>query len=204
MTLRSHCRECISSFPNSHFPSTDIESSEIIDLIPNGRNIPVTNENRIRYIYLVANYRLNIQIGKQCKAFFRGLSTIIDPKWIRMFNQVKSPKPSTTVCDIHKLRQFLRYLERAADPFRRCYHPYRSRGSTSEHCVLWIQWRRRHYRKSVDSVTRGQQRAKEKVYKVCYIVFTAPSPWFQGVESAVLYSKCWCGRHAITNEFNLC
>ncbi|KAI8583464.1 hypothetical protein K450DRAFT_223827 [Umbelopsis ramanniana AG] len=71
------------------FSITDnnVESSEIIDLIPNGRNVPVTNENRIRYIYLVANYRLNIQIGRQCKAFFRGLSTIIDPKWIRMFNQ---------------------------------------------------------------------------------------------------------------------
>lgn len=32
---------------------------------------------------------MNIQIGKQSKAFFRGLSTIIDPKWIRMFNQVR-------------------------------------------------------------------------------------------------------------------
>lgn len=74
------------------FLPIDVESSEIIDLIPNGRNVPVTNENRIRYIYLVANYRLNIQIGRQCKAFFRGLSTIIDPKWIRMFNQVNNLK----------------------------------------------------------------------------------------------------------------
>jgi hypothetical protein len=74
------------------FLPIDVESSEIIDLIPNGRNVPVTNENRIRYIYLVANYRLNIQIGRQCKAFFRGLSTIIDPKWMRMFNQVNNVK----------------------------------------------------------------------------------------------------------------
>ncbi|KAI8364309.1 hypothetical protein EDC96DRAFT_553583 [Choanephora cucurbitarum] len=30
---------------------------------------------------------LNVQIAKQCRAFFRGLSTIIDIKWLRMFNQ---------------------------------------------------------------------------------------------------------------------
>lgn len=58
-----------------------------MELIPGGSNIPVTNENRIRYVYLVANYRLNVQISKQCKAFFRGLSIIIDVKWLRMFNQ---------------------------------------------------------------------------------------------------------------------
>ncbi|OZJ02434.1 hypothetical protein BZG36_04466 [Bifiguratus adelaidae] len=61
--------------------------SKVIELIPNGRNIPVTNENRIRYIYLMAYYRLNTQIDKQCRAFFRGLSDLIDPRWLRMFNQ---------------------------------------------------------------------------------------------------------------------
>lgn len=58
-----------------------------VDLIPQGSNVPVTNQNRIQYIYSMANYRLNTQIAKQCRAFFRGLSTIIDIKWLRMFNQ---------------------------------------------------------------------------------------------------------------------
>ncbi|ORX47515.1 HECT-domain-containing protein [Hesseltinella vesiculosa] len=58
-----------------------------VNLIPRGNEIQVTNENKIRYVYLVANYRLNVQIARQCKAFFNGLSTIIDPKWLRMFNQ---------------------------------------------------------------------------------------------------------------------
>jgi hypothetical protein len=94
---------------------SDIESSEIIDLVPNGRNIPVTNENRIRYIYLVANYRMNIQIGKQCKAFFRGLSTIIDPKWIRMFNQVSlSPFYESLAFKVGTQRR--KIIERVADP----------------------------------------------------------------------------------------
>ncbi|KAG0174428.1 hypothetical protein DFQ30_004502 [Apophysomyces sp. BC1015] len=61
--------------------------SRTVELIPGGGNIPVTNQNRIRYVYLVANYRLNVQIAKQCKAFYKGLSTIIDVKWLRMFNQ---------------------------------------------------------------------------------------------------------------------
>ncbi|KAI0771097.1 HECT-domain-containing protein [Trametes elegans] len=58
-----------------------------VDLIPNGSNIPVTRENRLQYIYLVAHYRLTKQIKKQSAAFFEGLSEIIDPKWLRMFNQ---------------------------------------------------------------------------------------------------------------------
>lgn len=66
----------------------DTENSTPIDLLPNGSNIPVTNENKIKYVYLVANYRLNLQIAKQSRAFFSGLSTIIDTKWLRMFNQV--------------------------------------------------------------------------------------------------------------------
>ncbi|KAI0755393.1 HECT-domain-containing protein [Daedaleopsis nitida] len=61
--------------------------TKTIDLIPNGSNIPVTRENRLQYIYLVAHYRLTQQIKKQSNAFFEGLSEIIDPKWLRMFNQ---------------------------------------------------------------------------------------------------------------------
>ncbi len=47
----------------------------------------MTRENRLQYIYLVAHHRLTKQIKKQSAAFFEGLSEIIDPKWLRMFNQ---------------------------------------------------------------------------------------------------------------------
>jgi ubiquitin-protein ligase E3 C len=71
------------------FTSTHMENGKSVnvELIPGGSNIPVTNQNRIHYIYSIANYRLNVQIAKQCRAFFRGLSTIVDVKWLRMFNQ---------------------------------------------------------------------------------------------------------------------
>ena len=58
-----------------------------IDLIPNGRNIAVTYQNRLEYIQLVANYRLNVCMHKQASAFVRGLSDLIDVKWLVMFNQ---------------------------------------------------------------------------------------------------------------------
>jgi ubiquitin-protein ligase E3 C len=56
-----------------------------INLIPNGSNINVDSENRMKYIHLLSNYRLNIQIEKQCHAFFRGLADLIQPDWLKMF-----------------------------------------------------------------------------------------------------------------------
>lgn len=35
----------------------------VVDLKPNGSSIPVTNESRVEYINLVANYKLNTQVG---------------------------------------------------------------------------------------------------------------------------------------------
>ncbi|KAL6068639.1 HECT-type E3 ubiquitin transferase [Balamuthia mandrillaris] len=72
-----------------NFTITDDEFGRLTEreLIPGGKDIPVTNENRIKYIYLVANYRLNIQISRQCTAFLKGFADIIPPEWLRMFNQ---------------------------------------------------------------------------------------------------------------------
>nr|GAT53416.1 HECT-domain-containing protein [Mycena chlorophos] len=65
----------------------DFGVTKTINLIPNGSNIPVTKENRLQYIYYVSHYRLSRQIKQQSEAFFEGLSEIIDPKWLKMFNQ---------------------------------------------------------------------------------------------------------------------
>ncbi|KAH8884611.1 hypothetical protein GQ53DRAFT_786064 [Thozetella sp. PMI_491] len=57
------------------------------DLLPDGENIAVDNKNRPLYISYVARHRLVNQPGPQTRAFLRGLTTIIDPAWLRMFNQ---------------------------------------------------------------------------------------------------------------------
>ena len=77
-----------------------------IDLLPGGSDIAVTRVNRMECkssfdikppitdlaipdIQLVCDYKLNRQIAPQCEAFFSGLSDIIDPKWLRMYDQTE-------------------------------------------------------------------------------------------------------------------
>ncbi|KAI8899203.1 hypothetical protein BC833DRAFT_614692 [Globomyces pollinis-pini] len=83
-----------------------------VDLIKNGSNINVTAENRIQYIYLVANYKLNVQIARQCSAFFQGLVDLINPRWIKMFNEQELQiliGGLQVPIDINNLKQFTTY-----------------------------------------------------------------------------------------------
>ncbi|KAF2812292.1 E3 ubiquitin-protein ligase NEDD4 [Mytilinidion resinicola] len=56
------------------------------ELKPDGSNIPVTNRNRLVYISYVARHRLQNEPAMQTNAFLRGLSTMINPSWLSMFN----------------------------------------------------------------------------------------------------------------------
>ncbi|VDB90411.1 Bgt-4053 [Blumeria graminis f. sp. tritici] len=57
------------------------------ELIPNGSQVPVNNENRPLYVSYVARHRLQIQPHQQTQAFLKGLTDVINPTWISMFNQ---------------------------------------------------------------------------------------------------------------------
>ncbi|KLU88337.1 hypothetical protein MAPG_07324 [Magnaporthiopsis poae ATCC 64411] len=57
------------------------------NLVPNGKDVAVTNENRPLYISYIARHRLVAQPLQQTRAFLRGLGSIIDPAWLSMFNQ---------------------------------------------------------------------------------------------------------------------
>ncbi|KAF2276789.1 uncharacterized protein EI97DRAFT_321504 [Westerdykella ornata] len=57
------------------------------ELKPGGSDIPVTNQNRLVYISYMARHRLQNQPYAQTAAFLRGLSTMIQPSWLSMFNQ---------------------------------------------------------------------------------------------------------------------
>ncbi|OAX36693.1 HECT-domain-containing protein [Rhizopogon vinicolor AM-OR11-026] len=72
---------------NFTIATEDFGVAKAVELIPDGSNVPVTRENRLQYIYLTSHYRLSKQIKLQSEAFFEGLSDMIDPKWLRMFNQ---------------------------------------------------------------------------------------------------------------------
>ncbi|MCO5608978.1 hypothetical protein L7F22_063197 [Adiantum nelumboides] len=57
------------------------------ELVPGGKDMQVSNDNVIKYIHHVANYRLNIQIRQQSLYFLRGFQQLIQTKWIDMFNE---------------------------------------------------------------------------------------------------------------------
>ncbi|XP_063769305.1 ubiquitin-protein ligase E3B [Pseudophryne corroboree] len=56
------------------------------ELIPGGKSITVTNENKISYIHLMAHFRMHTQIKNQTAALISGFRSIIRPEWIRMFS----------------------------------------------------------------------------------------------------------------------
>jgi ubiquitin-protein ligase E3 C len=82
------------------------------DLKPNGANIPVTNENRLVYISYVARHRLVTQPYAQTNAFLKGLSSMISPSWLSMFNQselqtlISGTSSSIDVADLRRNTQY--------------------------------------------------------------------------------------------------
>ncbi|GAA5969495.1 hypothetical protein JCM11641_008133 [Rhodosporidiobolus odoratus] len=60
---------------------------EIVDLIPNGRNIVVTNENKHDYVRRIADQRLHADIKVQMDAMLRGLYEIVPKDILQIFSE---------------------------------------------------------------------------------------------------------------------
>ncbi|KAL0344726.1 UNVERIFIED_CONTAM: E3 ubiquitin-protein ligase UPL7 [Sesamum radiatum] len=58
----------------------------VVELKPGGKNISVTNENKLQYVHAMADYKLNRQILPFSNAFYRGLTDLISPSWLKLFN----------------------------------------------------------------------------------------------------------------------
>ncbi|KAF6147499.1 hypothetical protein GIB67_021325 [Kingdonia uniflora] len=58
----------------------------VTELKPGGKDVSVTNENKLHYLHAVADYKLNKQVLPLANAFYRGLSDIILPSWLSLFN----------------------------------------------------------------------------------------------------------------------
>ncbi|XP_069070843.1 ubiquitin-protein ligase E3B isoform X2 [Pleurodeles waltl] len=56
------------------------------ELIPGGKTMAVTNENKISYIHYMAHFRMHTQIKNQGAALISGFHSIIKLEWIRMFS----------------------------------------------------------------------------------------------------------------------
>ncbi|KAL2933317.1 E3 ubiquitin-protein ligase UPL7 [Bienertia sinuspersici] len=58
----------------------------VIELRPGGKDTTVTNENKLQYVHAMADYKLNRQMLPLSNAFYRGLTDLISPSWLKLFN----------------------------------------------------------------------------------------------------------------------
>jgi ubiquitin-protein ligase E3 C len=78
------------------------------NLVLNGDQVAVTNDNRLLYISYVARHRLVVQPAAQTNAFLHGLRSIIRPTWLSMFNQSELQRlvgGDSTPIDLDDLRR---------------------------------------------------------------------------------------------------
>ncbi|XP_006820665.1 ubiquitin-protein ligase E3C-like [Saccoglossus kowalevskii] len=105
----------------------DLGETKVHELKLGGREIPVTINNRIEYIHLIADYRLNKQIRPHCIAFREGLSNVINLDWLRMF-------------DYHEIQTLISGAAIPVDLDDLRQHTNYSGGYTSEHEVIQAFW----------------------------------------------------------------
>ena len=60
---------------------------DIVDLVENGRNIPVTDENKHEYVRLVIEYRLTGSVQEQLDGFLKGFHDIVPSELISIFDE---------------------------------------------------------------------------------------------------------------------
>lgn len=82
--------------------------SQEIQLLPNGANVPVTNENRLVYIILYANWLLNGRIREQVSNFVRGMRSVFSEEYFSIFfpdeidNLISGGKNEIDIDDLQK------------------------------------------------------------------------------------------------------
>ena len=60
---------------------------QVLDLKENGREIPVTDENKEEYIRLYVNYRYKSGIEKQFNFLLRGFNDVVPSEYIQQFDE---------------------------------------------------------------------------------------------------------------------
>ncbi|CAJ1421723.1 unnamed protein product [Effrenium voratum] len=58
-----------------------------VPLLPRGQEISVTAENRVRYIYMLSDFKLNRELQQASSAFLAGFRRLIEERWLHMFSE---------------------------------------------------------------------------------------------------------------------
>lgn len=96
-----------------NFIVSDARGSQF-ELKPKGVEIVVNNQNKLEYIYKLADYRLNLQIKNQCSAFFRGFSELIPIPWVTCFTPREMQRlisGTTEEIDLQDLKNHTKYVD---------------------------------------------------------------------------------------------
>ncbi|KAF8403185.1 hypothetical protein HHK36_011282 [Tetracentron sinense] len=80
-----------------------LDKRVVTELKPGGKDVAVTNENKLQYVHAIADYKLNRQILPLANAFYRGLIDLITPSWLSLFNA--SEFNQEVMADIDALEQ---------------------------------------------------------------------------------------------------
>ncbi|KAL8278589.1 hypothetical protein RQP46_009081 [Phenoliferia psychrophenolica] len=65
----------------------DFGVTEVVDLVPDGRNVAVTNENKAEYVRLIADQRLSTEIKDQIGALLKGLYEVVPKDLLKIFSE---------------------------------------------------------------------------------------------------------------------
>jgi E3 ubiquitin-protein ligase HUWE1 len=84
---------------------------DIIDLIPNGRNIPVTEDEKEKYVSLVCEHRMTTAISNQIQAYLDGFYEMVSRDLIAIFTprELELLISGLPDIDVHDLRQNTEY-----------------------------------------------------------------------------------------------
>ncbi|XP_054168845.1 E3 ubiquitin-protein ligase HUWE1-like isoform X3 [Oppia nitens] len=90
--------------------------TEVRDLKPNGRNIPVTEEVKHEYVHLVCQEKMTGSIKKQLNAFLEGFYEIIPKRFISIFNEQElelliSGLPNVDIDDLKANSEYHKYQQ---------------------------------------------------------------------------------------------
>lgn len=97
--------------------STEIDEFgkvKVIDLIPDGRNIQVTDENKQKYIELLCRHKVTNAIKDQLDAFMSGFQELISPELVSIFDDKElelliSGIPTIDLSDLRENVEYVNY-----------------------------------------------------------------------------------------------
>jgi ubiquitin-protein ligase E3 C len=125
-------------------------SSRTVELLPGGKDLPVTTQNAIQYVHLLAHRRLNIEGSRQVKAFLRGFRDLIPASWVRLFSAYELQK---LVSGDDTIRGIDVASLKASTQYASGFHP-------SQPAIQWF-W------EIIEELTPGQQRKFLKFMTSC-------------------------------------